>query len=74
MSRTFRKTDGLYSGALRFPHTFNEIRQLEGILHEEDLEGLPISGLNHIRAREHNLPTAWDDKVVSAYYEEDYKF
>jgi hypothetical protein len=74
MSRTFRNTDGMHRAALRFPHTFSEIRQLDGILHEEDLEGLPISGLNHIKAREHNLPTAWSDKVVSAYYEEDFKF
>ena len=74
MSRTFRRTEGMHRYAYRFPHRFSEIRQLDGILHEEDLEGLPISGLNHIRSREHNLPTAWDDKVVSAYYEEDYKF
>lgn len=72
MSRTFRNTE---NGRLfRFPHTFSEIRQLDGILHEEDLEGLPISGLNHIRAREHNLPTSWDDTRVSAYYEEDHNF
>jgi len=74
MSRTFRRTEGMHRYAYRFPHTFNEIRQLDGFLHEEDLEGLPVSGLNHIRAREHNLPTCWDDKVVSAYYQEDYKF
>jgi hypothetical protein len=73
MSRTYRKTEGMHSGALRFPHTFNEIKQLDGLLHEEDLEDLPVSGLNHIRAREHKLPTAWDDRVVSAYYQEDYK-
>ncbi len=74
MSRTFRNTKGMHRLALRFPHTFSEIRQLDGLLHEEDLEGLPVSGLNHIRAREQKLPTAWDDKVVSAYYEEDFKF
>lgn len=72
MSRTFRNTDGMHPAALRYPHTFSEIRQLDGVLHEEDLEGLPVSGLNHIKAREHNLPTAWDDRIVSAYYEEDY--
>ena len=69
MSRTYRNTEGWHSGAYRFPHTFSEIRQLDGILHEEDLEGLPISGVNHMRVREHQLPTAWDDKVISAYYE-----
>ena len=51
MSRTHRNLEGIHSGALRFPHTFNEIRQLDGVLHEEDLEGLPISGVNHMRAR-----------------------
>ena len=71
MSRTNRNLDGMHRYALRFPHTFNEIKQLDGILHEEDLEGLPVSGLNHMRAREHHLPTAWDDKVISAYYEAD---
>jgi len=73
MSRTFRNTEGMNRYAYRFPHTFSEIRQLDGILHEEDLEGLPISGLNHIRSREHNLPTAWDDKLISGYNENYHK-
>ena len=41
--------------------------------HEEDLEGLPVSGLNHMKARENELPTAWADQVVSGYYQEDYE-
>ena len=69
MSRTNRNLEGMHSGALRFPHTFNEIRQLDGILHEEDLEGLPVSGLNHMKSREHTLPTSWNDITISAYYE-----
>ena len=73
MSRTFRNLEGMHSGALRHPHTFNEIRQLDGILHEEDLEGLPVSKVNHMKSREHQLPTAWDDNVVSGYYQQDYK-
>lgn len=73
MSRTYRKTENMHRYAYRFPHTFNEIRQLDAVLHEEDLEGLPVSGLNHMRSRERNLPTSWDDKVVSAYYQENYK-
>jgi hypothetical protein len=73
MSRTYRKTEGIHRYALRYPHTFSEIKQLDGLLHEEDLEDLPFSGLNHIKARERNLPTSWDDKVVSAYYQEDYR-
>lgn len=59
MSRTFRSTESFHSGAFRFPHTFSEIRQLDGVLHEEDLEGLPISGVNHMRAREHRLPSSY---------------
>ena len=73
MSRTYRKTDGMHRYAYRFPHTFNEIRNLDGILNDDELEDYPVSGMNHMRARESNLPTAWDDKVVSAYYQEDYK-
>lgn len=73
MSRTNRNLEGMHSGALRLPHTFNEIRQLDGILHEEDLQGLPVSKVNHMKARENNLPTAWSDNVVSGYYQEDYE-
>jgi len=69
MSRTFRSTEGWHCGALKFPHTFSEIKQLDGVLHEKDLEGLPVSGLNHMKSREHNLPSAWNDRVISAYYE-----
>ena len=73
MARTFRQMEGWNSGALRFPKTFNEIRQLDGVLHEEDLEGLPISGLNHMKSRENQLPTCWNDQVISAYYETDFE-
>jgi hypothetical protein len=69
MARTFRSTDGWHSGALRFPKTFSEIKQLDGVLHEEDLDGLPVSGLNHMKSREHTLPTSWTDQVISAHYE-----
>jgi hypothetical protein len=65
MARTRRNLEGMHRGAYRFPHTFNEIRQLDKILHEEDLEYFSVSGINRMRAREHNLPTAWDDNVVS---------
>ena len=73
MSRTNRNVEHIHSGAFRHPHTFNEIRQLDGILHEEDLEDLPVSKVNHMKARENELPTAWDDNVVSGYYQEDYE-
>jgi hypothetical protein len=73
MSRTNRNVEHIHSGALRFPHTFNEIRQLDGILHEEDLEGLPVSKVNHMNAKKNQLPTSWNDAVVSAWYETDYQ-
>ena len=73
MSRTFRNLEGMHSGALRHPHTFNEIRQLDGILHEEDLEGLPVSKVNHMNVKKNQLPTSWDDNVVSGYYQQDYE-
>lgn len=70
MSRTYRQTEGWHSGAIRFPHTENERKQLDGIIHDVQLElDCPISGLNHMKAREHKLPSDWSDKVVSAYYE-----
>ena len=73
MSRTNRNVEHIHSGALRHPHTFNEIRQLDGILQEEELEEYPLSGFNHLKARENELPTAWDDQVVSGHYQEDYQ-
>jgi hypothetical protein len=73
MSHTFRRTEGWHSGALRFPKTENERKQLDGILHDPELMEFPLSGLNHLKAREHNLPTAWDDNVVSGYYQQDYE-
>jgi hypothetical protein len=73
MSRTNRNLEGMHKGALRFPHTFNEIRQLDGILHEEDLEDLPVSKVNHMNVKKNQLPTSWQDVVVSAYYESDYQ-
>jgi hypothetical protein len=73
MSRTNRNVEHIHSGALRHPHTFNEIRQLDGILQEEDLEEYPLSGFNHMHSRENTLPTSWEDAVVSAWYETDYQ-
>lgn len=72
MSRTYRNLDGMHQCAIRFPKTENERKQIDGILHDEDLMQYPVSKLNHLKARGHNLPSAWDDKVVSSYYQEDY--
>lgn len=59
--------------AIRFPKTENERKQLEGVLHDPELLEFPVSGLNHIKARENKLPSVWDDKIVSGYYQEDYE-
>jgi hypothetical protein len=74
MSRTFRRNNDWNSGALRYPQTFREIKQLDGVLHEEDLNDFTLSGRNHLKARENNLPDAWDDLRTSSYYEKDFKF
>jgi hypothetical protein len=73
MARTRRNIEYIHSGALRFPHTTQEIRQLDAVINDPELEEYPLSGLNRMKSREHNLPTAWDDQVVSGYYQEDYK-
>ena len=70
MSRTNRNIEYIHSVAIRYPHTENERKQLDGIVHDVELQlDYKISGLNHIKARESKLPSAWDDKIVSAYYE-----
>lgn len=66
MSRTFRNTGFRY---FRRPHTENERKQLEGILHDPELMEFTVSGLNHMKSREHHLPSSWDDIVISSYYE-----
>jgi hypothetical protein len=73
MTRTRRNLEGMHRGALRFPHTTKEIRQLDAIVNDPELKDYPVSGLNHMKSREHNLPTAWDDRVVSGYEQMDYK-
>lgn len=72
MSRTHRKLDGMNRCALRHPKTSNERRNLIGIIQDNMYEDYEISGLNHIHHRLSHCPTAWDDKVVSGYYQEDY--
>lgn len=73
MSRTKRsQAYEWHSGALRHPKTMNEISQLEKILVDDDFEEYDISGVNRIKKRKHHLPTAWDDQVMSAYYQEDH--
>jgi hypothetical protein len=73
MSRTYRKLEGMNHCALRHPKTTNEIKNLVGILQDIQHEDYQISGINHLHHRLSKVPTAWDDKVIGAYYQEDYK-
>jgi hypothetical protein len=73
MSRTNRNLEGMHRCAFRYPKTKNERTQLDTILHDNELMELPVSKVNHMKARGHNLPSAWDDKIVSGYYQQDYK-
>ena len=73
MSRTYRNTDNIHRYSLRNPKTANERKTLIGLLQDNYVEEYEISGINHIHHRLSNCPTAWDDKVVSAHYQEDHK-
>lgn len=73
MSRTYRNLDGMNRCALRNPKTENERKQLDGFLQDVVTEDYPFSGVNHARKRLSTVPTAWDDKVVSGYEQQDYK-
>lgn len=72
MSRTHRKK--FYSkAALRHPRTSNEKSQLQGILHDPDFKEFTLDKMNRIQSRiSDRLPTAYNDIVISAYYETDY--
>jgi hypothetical protein len=72
MSRTHRNIEHIHHYAFRFPKTENERKQLNGILHDEEFLEFPVSGLNHMKKREKNLPSSWNDEIVSAYYQEDF--
>lgn len=71
MSRTYRNSRILYSekykAYLRKPKTFNEIKQNEGLLHE-DFE-YQISGKNRISKRK-SLPTVYDDIDCAGVWED----
>jgi hypothetical protein len=74
MSRTYRNLNGINKGALRHPKTANERKTLIGLLQDNYVEEYEISGINHLHHRLANCPTAWDDKLISGYLQEDYKF
>ena len=70
MSRTIRKNT--YNRAsLRNPHTFNEKRQIDQIITDDETMEFNISKLNRIKNRR-SIPSHWDDIVTSSYYQMDY--
>ena len=72
MSRTNRRTVDRYP--LRRPRSRNEKSQLDEILHDPDLKDLPVEKVNRMRSRRGHtkLPDAYDDIVISTYYENDH--
>ena len=72
MSRTKRNLPPKRGFYFRKPRTTQEIRENEGFLVDVNMDKeLPsISGLNRMRRY---IPTHWDDIVLSAYFESDYK-
>ena len=62
MSRTYRKQP--LRNQFRHPKTFNEIRQVS-----DDYNDTQYT----VSTRNRYIPTLWDDQVISAYYEQDYK-
>ena len=65
MSRTYRNAKKANFYPYRYPKTFNEMKQLEGLMFDEDVELR-----NRDKAKVHNLPTVYDDIVVSGYKED----
>lgn len=65
MSRTHRNPR---SNVFRKPKTYNERKQMASLMHDDEV---PLR--NRDKAKLNNLPTNWDDIVMSSYYE-DYDF
>ena len=65
MSDTHRKGFRSNYYAYRRPKTFNERKQLEGLIHDDKVELR-----NRDKAKVRNLPDVYDDIVKSGYYED----
>ena len=63
MSRTHRSSTH-WKYPHRHPKTFNEIKANADDYRDSEY---PVS------IRKRDIPTAWDDQVISSYYEQDYK-
>ena len=74
MTRTNRKLPNRYP--LRNLRSHNEKSQLEEILIDPEIKELPLSKVNRMKSRRGDsgkLPDAWDDLIISAYYETNWK-
>lgn len=65
MSKTFRNAGRSDYKAYRRPKTFNERKQLETLLYDDE-----VTLRNRDRAKINNLPTVYDDVVKSGFYED----
>lgn len=65
MSRTHRNAHKVNYYPYRYPKTFNERKQLEGLMFDEDVD---LS--NRDKAKVNNLPDVYDDIVVNSYRED----
>ena len=65
MSKTYRKPT-YWKYPHRHPQTFNELKQVRVSNDYLDTEYT-------VSTRNRYIPTAWDDQVISAYYEQDFK-
>ena len=74
VTRTHRNLPKRYP--MRNMGSYNEKSQLEGILNDPDLKELPMSKVNRMRSRRGEsgkLPDAWDDIIISAFHETDWR-
>ena len=74
MSRTYRNLEGMNRCALKAPKTYNEIKSLSSLIVDDELKDYPLSKRNRLNSRLHNIPTSYDDVVISGYSETDYKY
>jgi hypothetical protein len=68
MSRTYRNTK--YSGYYRNPKTFNEVKQIDAIQNDPEMEEYPLGKPNRMNRK---IPNAWDDIPVAAQDEQDFE-
>jgi hypothetical protein len=65
MSRTHRNAHKVGFYVYRYPRTFNERKQLETMLHDDE-----FALRNRDKSKINNLPTVYNDIVASGYYED----